>query len=96
MNAAKGVLGPMWEGTWQVVKFGCFLHVLNEYLLEVTMCVGPSMLPTFNSAGDLVLLDRTSAHIKGRIGRGDVVVANSPTNPKQTVCKRIRAVAGDR
>jgi signal peptidase I len=27
--------------------------------------------------------------------RGDVVIATSPTNAGQTVCKRIRAVAGD-
>lgn len=30
-----------------------------------------------------------------RYVRGDVVIATSPTNPDQTVCKRIRAVGGD-
>jgi signal peptidase I len=79
---------------WLVVQFGCFLHLINEYLFEVTMCVGPSMLPTFNDAGDIVVLDRLTTRWNP-IKRGDVVVARSPTNPKQTVCKRIRAVEGD-
>ena len=30
-----------------------------------------------------------------RYARGDVVIAKSPTNQNQTVCKRIRAVEGD-
>jgi inner membrane protease subunit 1 len=52
------------------------------------------MLPTFNDAGDIVVLDRLTTRWNP-IKRGDVVVARSPTNPNQTVCKRIRAVEGD-
>ena len=58
------------------------------------MCVGPSMLPTFNASGDIVLLERFSPRM-AKLSRGDVVVARSPTNAKQTVCKRIKAVEGD-
>jgi signal peptidase I len=37
----------------------------------------------------------TLSFLLGRYVRGDVVIATSPTNPDQTVCKRIRAVGGD-
>ena len=124
---------------WALAKFGCFLHCIHEYVLEVsvararaparrararelaaarsrsilrvarlrqvTMCVGPSMLPTFNTAGDVVILDRTSQWLRGEGGKqrtvrelcppGSVVISRSPTNPQQTVCKRVIAVEGD-
>ena len=51
-------------------------------------CVGPSMMPTFSPSGDIVVLDRFSPKFVG-YELGDVVVARSATNPKQTVCKRI-------
>jgi hypothetical protein len=49
------------------------------------------MLPTFNDAGDIVLLERLSTKFN-TLERGDVVVAKSATNPDNTVCKRIRAM----
>lgn len=66
-------------------------HVFNENVFEVTACVGPSMLPTFNRFGDIVLVDR-----RIDVGKGDVVVSRSPTNPKHMVCKRVVAVGGER
>ena len=80
-------------------------HAINEAAFEVTACVGPSMLPTFNQWGDVVLVDRTPLCFannrpkpakKNGIGKGDVVVSRSPTNPKHMVCKRVVAVGGER
>jgi len=94
-GALKGVLSETAKfNALAVLKFGCFLHVMHEYVLEVTMCVGPSMLPTFNASGDIVLLERFSPRM-AKLQRGDIVVARSPTNAKQTVCKRIKAMEGD-
>ncbi|CAM9526924.1 unnamed protein product, partial [Phaeothamnion confervicola] len=75
--------------------FACVVHCINEYAVEVDMCVGPSMLPTFNQTGDVVVLDRASPLLGRSLRHHDVVVAKSPTDPHQTVCKRIRAMAGD-
>ena len=58
------------------------------------MCCGPSMLPTFNVTGDIVLMDRISPRL-GRVAVGDVVICRSPTHPTQTVCKRVAALEGD-
>lgn len=56
------------------------------------MCVGPSMMPTFSSNGDLVLVE----HISKSVKRGDIVIATSPTCPTQTVCKRVVGLEGDK
>ena len=52
------------------------------------------MLPTFNTDGDVVLVEFWTKKTNG-FKNGDVVVAKSPTNPKQTVCKRIGGVEGE-
>jgi len=75
-------------------QFCCILHCFHEHVLDVTICIGPSMLPTFNVEGDVVLVEFFSTKFQ-RLKTGDVVVAKSPTNPKQTVCKRICGMPGD-
>ena len=82
-------------------------HAINETAFEVTACVGPSMLPTLNQWGDVVLVDRTPCVVptimwcfandgNNGVGKGDVVVSRSLTNPKHMVCKRVVAVGGER
>lgn len=80
------------------VQFLSLGHVVNEKVFEVTVCVGPSMLPTFNRYGDVVLVDRGGTFLTTTetIGKGDVVVSRSPTNPKHMVCKRVVAMGGER
>ncbi|CAB4379105.1 mitochondrial inner membrane protease subunit 1 [Rhizophagus irregularis] len=77
------------------IKFACFVHLIGEHVTEVTMCIGPSMLPTFNMIGDIVVLEHFSPKLK-RLEIGDVVVCISPTNPWRAVCKRILGMPGDR
>jgi mitochondrial inner membrane protease subunit 1 len=77
-----------------IVVVGSIMHVWANYVLNVTLVIGPSMLPTFNRAGDIVLSDALTPRFTG-FHAGDVVVAASPTDPKKSVCKRIRAVEGD-
>lgn len=49
------------------------------------------MMPTFNMAGDVIFVDKLSAR-RGTLERGDVVIASTPQNAKQIVCKRIVAM----
>ena len=53
------------------------------------------MLPTFNSSGDVVVAEHVS-HRLGRLAPGDVIVVQSPDNPKRTVIKRLLALEGDK
>ncbi|XP_068635419.1 mitochondrial ATP-independent inner membrane protease subunit 1a-like [Aristolochia californica] len=76
------------------VKFGCFLHITNNYLGTIALVYGPSMLPTLNLTGDIVFVERISTRF-GAAGVGDVVLARSPQNPKRLLTKRITAMEGD-
>jgi inner membrane protease subunit 1 len=88
-----------------VLKFCVAAHIVTEYGAEVTMTVGPSMMPTLSMAGDTLLIDRTlnlPDWVKNIAGLdvepkvGDIVVAKSPTDSTQTVCKRVIALSGQK
>ncbi|RLN91867.1 hypothetical protein BBJ28_00015200 [Nothophytophthora sp. Chile5] len=70
-------------------RFGGVAYCLMQ-AADTIKCVGPSMLPTLNRDGDIVLLDKLSPRL-WKLQPGEVVIAKSVSNPKQTVCKRIIA-----
>lgn len=75
-------------------KAAATVYLVREYVAELTLCMGPSMLPTLNTSGDIVLVEHVTART-GRLQVGDVVIARSVQNPKHIVCKRIRGLEGD-
>ncbi|XP_059661380.1 mitochondrial ATP-independent inner membrane protease subunit 1a [Cornus florida] len=83
------------DRTMIVTKFLCWLHVTNTYICAPTLGYGPSMLPTLNMSGDVLLGEHISVML-GKVGRGDVVLVRSPLNPRKTVTKRIVGMEGDR
>eukprot|EP01091_Cochliopodium_minus_P006860 TRINITY_DN16832_c0_g1_i1.p1 TRINITY_DN16832_c0_g1~~TRINITY_DN16832_c0_g1_i1.p1 ORF type:complete len:256 (+),score=78.61 TRINITY_DN16832_c0_g1_i1:14-781(+) len=79
---------------WRFLKyFGC-VYFVNEYIVSPINLIGPSMLPTFNLAGDIVLVNKLPKRYDTII-RGDVVALRSPTNAKENLCKRVLAMEGD-
>jgi len=76
-----------------VTRLAIAIAAVKTHVADLTLCVGPSMMPTFNPSGDVVVVDRTRAGRRPR--RGDVVLATSPTNPTQLVFKRAVGVGGD-
>ena len=56
----------LWHGVLMrvgvLVQFGCFLYILNSHGLSSTLCQGPSMMPTLNPAGDVVIKSHSLAH----------------------------------
>ncbi|KAI8582800.1 hypothetical protein K450DRAFT_224846 [Umbelopsis ramanniana AG] len=77
-----------------VVQAACLIHLFHQNVGELTYCMGPSMLPTFNMDGDIVAIEHLSKRYK-RLSVGDVVVCISPVNPGRAVCKRILGMEGD-
>lgn len=57
------------------------------------MVSGPSMLPTFNVAGDWLLIDMMMYQYTPAMG--DVLVLESPLEPEKYIVKRVLATAGD-
>eukprot|EP00744_Colponema_vietnamica_P021974 GILI01031510.1.p1 GENE.GILI01031510.1~~GILI01031510.1.p1 ORF type:complete len:208 (-),score=4.41 GILI01031510.1:41-664(-) len=79
---------------WLVTRYLCTLKVCLDYGFEFLPVQGPSMLPTINQAGDLLLIDKLTPRFTG-YEYDDVVIAKSPTKLNAQVCKRIRAMEGD-
>ncbi|KAM7260630.1 hypothetical protein ACFE04_011303 [Oxalis oulophora] len=78
-----------------VAKFLCVLHVTNNYFFSSSLVYGPSMLPTLNKNGDVVLVEHVS-HRLGKVGPGDVVLVKSPVDPRKNLTKRVLAMEGDK
>ncbi|TYI81563.1 hypothetical protein E1A91_D05G161900v1 [Gossypium mustelinum] len=83
-----------WSSFTAVVRGLCLLYVTNKYLGTVTITYGPSMLPTLNVTGSMLLVERISTRI-GKLRPGDVVIFRSPEAPRKIVCKRLIGLEGD-
>ncbi|WRT64088.1 signal peptidase I [Kwoniella shivajii] len=93
---------PILPTTIRTIQILATLHLISTTLIELRICTGFSMLPTLSQHGDCVLVSPlpywspfTEKHKERRPKRGDVVVATSPMDPHQTVCKRILGIEGD-
>ncbi|CAK4551984.1 unnamed protein product [Aphanomyces euteiches] len=76
-----------------LARFGSLVFCAMQ-LGDIVLCVGPSMLPTLNEHGDVVLLDKVTPRWR-KLRNGEIVIAHSPTSYRQTVCKRIVASEGE-
>lgn len=75
-----------------MLRFGgtafCLLQVV-----DTIKCVGPSMLPTLNRDGDILLVDKFTPRFQP-YKPGEVVIAKSISNPRNIVCKRVIGMVG--
>ncbi|CDP06074.1 unnamed protein product [Coffea canephora] len=90
----KPIIKEGFSQSFLIAKFLCLLHVTNTHVCTPVLVYGPSMLPTLNLTGDVVLVEHLSQKF-GKVGPGEVVVVRSPENPRKTVTKRIVAVEGE-
>ncbi|KXN71698.1 LexA/Signal peptidase [Conidiobolus coronatus NRRL 28638] len=77
------------------VQFSCFIHLFNSKVLEISQCAGPSMLPTFNTWGDFLLVKKILSHHNDQLKIGDLVIITSPYDASVVACKRVIAKEGD-
>ncbi|GLT50630.1 hypothetical protein SLA2020_241030 [Shorea laevis] len=62
---------------------------------ECLQAYGPSMIPTINPSGELLLSERISPKM-GKVHPGDIVIVRSPLVPKRLLTKRLIAMEGER
>ncbi|XP_053948053.1 mitochondrial inner membrane protease subunit 1 [Anastrepha obliqua] len=74
--------------------YACLTHCTFEYVGDFVVCNGPSMEPTLYTK-NILLTERISTRFHNP-ARGDIIIAVSPTDPKQFICKRIVGIPGDR
>ena len=53
---ARDTFNHAWIPAKTFFQFGAILYATKTYVVDVTMCLGPSMRPTFSRAGDIVLI----------------------------------------
>ncbi|XP_034663015.1 mitochondrial inner membrane protease subunit 1 [Drosophila subobscura] len=75
------------------VAYAAITHCTFEYIGDFVLCKGPSMEPTLYTDNVLVT-ERLTKYWRG-YKPGDIVIAVSPTNARQCVCKRVVAVSGE-
>ena len=81
----------------QLAQFLAGVYLFDGHVAHLSITRGPSMQPTLNEAGDVVLVDKLSCGAWGwdPITRGDVVVAGNARRTGGAVCKRVIALPGD-
>ncbi|CAB3228674.1 unnamed protein product [Arctia plantaginis] len=77
-----------------VIQTVCVAHCTFNHVGDFVVCSGPSMEPTLES-NNILFTEHITPRFQ-RLRRGDIVIAKSPSNPKQNICKRIKALPGDR
>mmetsp|Transcript_34836 Transcript_34836/g.98766 ORF Transcript_34836/g.98766 Transcript_34836/m.98766 type:complete len:192 (+) Transcript_34836:260-835(+) len=77
-----------------IVQYYCAVKLVSKYVVDLEICVGPSMMPTLDKDGALVVCEHLSTHFGG-MKKGDIVVAHSPFDVRHSVCKRITGLPGD-
>ncbi|XP_068627586.1 mitochondrial inner membrane protease subunit 1 [Battus philenor] len=88
------ILGKTCGFLGYVIQYACVTHCTFEYIGDFVMCSGPSMEPTLES-NNILLTEHISPRMR-KLRRGDIVIAISPSNPRQNICKRIIGLPGDR
>lgn len=78
----------------RAVRVLAFSHLALQHGVEPKMPVGPSMLPTFEVANEMILISHW--HRRGRgVVAGDVVTYSIPTDPRNKGVKRVLGLPGD-
>lgn len=94
LRAWSSLVKEGFEKSLWVGKLFCWLHVTNTYVCTAALTYGPSMVPTLNVWGDLVLAERISTAL-GKVGPGDIVLVRSPELPTRIITKRVISMEGD-
>lgn len=94
-----GEASPVWRRrVWDFVvvatKVTSACHIAFNYIGFFSQVNGPSMFPTFNGRGWNVVVAEALPGVHDRVQVGDVVISIRPVNARESVIKRVTAVAG--
>ncbi|KAJ8596541.1 LexA/Signal peptidase [Rhizopogon salebrosus TDB-379] len=79
-----------------LINFGFALHLFKENVGGLCFMAGPSMLPTLNNSGELVIESILPHRLfPNHLARGELITLISPINPSRIICKRVIGLPGD-
>ena len=74
----------------------CLPHSTFFLALRIFQTDGPSMLPTFETSGEIAIESIISHRLAPyNLTRGELVSLKSPVKPNRIICKRIVGIPGD-
>jgi inner membrane protease subunit 1 len=77
-----------WRTSLHIIQVLFASHLFLSYGYEIGPCLGPSMLPTINTAGDFIVVEKWTHLSKRGYKVGDIVQGRHPYE-NHPVCKRI-------
>lgn len=78
----------------ETVKVFFLAHLIWDHFYAFSPLEGPSMLPTFEILGDVIIVDRRYRRGRG-IKVGDLVSFDSVVHPGEKALKRVLGMEGD-
>ena len=87
-------MGQILQEASRILRLSSLVYVVMEYVGTITVCTGPSMMPTISPSGDVVIVDKLAPRLHG-VQKGDVIVARCPYDRRLDICKRVVGVEGD-
>lgn len=79
-----------------LINFGFAFHLFKENVAGLCFMAGPSMLPTLDNSGELVLESILPHRLfPNQLGRGELITLTSPVDPSRIICKRVIGLPGD-
>jgi len=79
-----------------LINFGVAFHLLKENVGGLCFMAGPSMLPTLDNSGELVVESILPYRLfPSHLARGELITLTSPVNPSRIICKRVLGLPGD-
>ncbi|KAH7883768.1 LexA/Signal peptidase [Phlebopus sp. FC_14] len=82
------------RGCLHAINLACILHLFKENIGSPCFSYGPSMLPTLETEGE-VLIESIITHRLAPLARGEIVSLKSPYDPNKFICKRVIGLPGD-
>ncbi|KAF8140077.1 peptidase S24/S26A/S26B/S26C [Boletus edulis] len=90
------VLRNVAVGCIHAVNIVCIFHLFKEHIGSPCLTDGPSMLPTFETTGEIAIESILSHRLAPyNLTRGELVSLRSPMKPNRIICKRIIGLPGD-
>jgi len=80
------------------VQWVFICYSIDKYIFHLSMTYGPSMMPTINEMGDILLVEKLSPRFSwwNPLQRDDIIVADSHYKKNFSICKRIIGLPGDK
>lgn len=86
----------IFNNSYLTFRYVIWYLFINEFIFDFYQLEGESMIPTFQPAGDIVVVDKLSKWMyKKDYRKGEIICVLNPVNNSIYLCKRITHLEGE-